>query len=66
MWYSAGDIDVRINDTGRWEEIPGMAVTIVLPEPASIRLLYSMSIMPDHNFWAEGKAIGIVLVLTHS
>lgn len=59
MWHASGDSDVRINETGIWEEIPGLALKIVLPEPASVRVLYSMSVMPDNNFGAAGKAAGV-------
>lgn len=46
---------MRINETGGWDEIPGLALKIVLPAPASIRVLYAMSIMPDHDFGAAGR-----------
>lgn len=49
-------MDVRINETGSWGEISGLALTFVLPEAASIRVLYSMSVMPDQNFANEGDA----------
>lgn len=55
MWYSTGDTDVRINETGIWDRIPGMTLKIVLPEPASIRVIYSMSVMPDQSFGCEGE-----------
>ncbi|CAN0543623.1 unnamed protein product, partial [Ectocarpus sp. 12 AP-2014] len=48
MWYSAGsNDDVQIDQTGTWNEIPGLRLQLELPEPASIRVLYSMSVMPD-------------------
>lgn len=47
---------MRISETGAWEQIPGLALKIVLPAPASIRVLYAMSIMPDHDVGASGTA----------
>lgn len=61
MWYSVGATDVRLNETGYWDEIPGMALTIALPEPASIRVLYSMSVMPDRNFANYGERYIVVI-----
>lgn len=58
MWHASGDTDVWINETGVWQEIPGLALKIALPEPASIRVLYWMSVMPDHNFGATGRTAG--------
>lgn len=48
---------MRINETGAWDDIPGLSLVIVLPEPASIRVLYSMSVMPDQNFGNHGKIL---------
>lgn len=62
MWYSVGSTDVRINETGAWDDIPGLALSIVLPEPASIRVLYSMSVMPDQNFGSHGKIVDVHLI----
>lgn len=56
MWHSSGATDVRLNETGMWEEIPGLALTIALPEPASIRVLYSISVMPDQNINNDGES----------
>lgn len=47
---------MRINQTGTWNEIPGLALRFELPEPASIRVLYSISVMPDQNFVNDGEA----------
>lgn len=47
---------MRINQTETWNEIPGLALTFELPEPASIRVLYAMSVMPDQNFANDGEA----------
>lgn len=56
MWYSAGgNHDVQISERGTWNEIPGLTLKIDLPEPASIRVLYSMSVMPDQNFASDGE-----------
>lgn len=56
MWYSAGgNYDVQINETETWNEIPGLSLKFDLPEPASIRVLYSMSVMPDQNFAYDGE-----------
>ncbi|CAM9343751.1 unnamed protein product, partial [Hapterophycus canaliculatus] len=51
IWYStAGNTDVRINETETWNEIPGLRLNLELPEPVSIRILYSISVMPDQDF----------------
>ena len=56
MWYSAGsNHDVQISDAETWNEIPGLSLNFDLPEPASIRVLYSISVMPDQNFGADGE-----------
>jgi len=56
IWYSTGgNYDVRINETGAWDEVPGLSLKFNLPEPASIRALYSMSVMPDQNFASDGE-----------
>lgn len=56
MWYSAGgNHDVQISETETWSEIPGLTLKFDLPEPASIRVLYSMSVMPDQNFASDGE-----------
>lgn len=61
MWHTVGSADVRINETGAWNEIPGLALSIVLPEPASIRVLYSISVMPDQSFGSHGKIMYVHL-----
>lgn len=59
MWYSAGsNDDVQIDQTGAWNEIPGLRLQLELPEPASIRVLYSMSVMPDQTFDNDGETWG--------
>ncbi len=56
IWYSTGgNYDVRINESGAWDEVPGLNIKFDLPEPASIRVLYSMSVMPDQNFASDGE-----------
>lgn len=56
MWSSAGgNYDVQINETGTWSEIPGLTLKFDLPETASIRVLYSVSVMPDQNFAYGGE-----------
>lgn len=56
MWYSAGgNHDVQITETETWNEIPGLSLEFDLPEPASIRILYSMSVMADQNFDSDGE-----------
>ncbi|CAM9734048.1 unnamed protein product [Scytosiphon promiscuus] len=54
MWYSTeGYTDVRTEETETWDEIPGLRLNFELPEPASIRILYSISVMPDQNFVSD-------------
>lgn len=57
MWHSVGATDVRINETGIWEVIPEMVLNFLLPEPATIRILYLISVMPEQNFaLSDGEA----------
>lgn len=57
MWHSMGATDVRINETGIWELVPEMVLNFMLPEPATIRILYSISVMPEQNFaLSDGEA----------
>lgn len=66
IWYSTGgNHDVRINETGQWNEIPGLSLNFDLPEPASIRVLYSMSVMPEQNFVSDGKICGSRSIFGH-
>lgn len=56
MWYSTGgNTDVRVNETETWDEIPGLTLNVVLPEPACIRIMYCISVMPDQNFASDGE-----------
>lgn len=59
MWHSGGSTDVRLKETGKWQGIPGLSLCVLLPEPASLRILYSMSVMPDQNFANDGEPYAI-------
>lgn len=56
MWFSeGGNYDIQISQTETWGEIPGLSLKFDLPEPANVRVLYSISVMPDQNFAYDGE-----------
>ena len=57
MWHSAGFTNARISETGTWEAVPELTLTFLLPELASIRVLYSISVMPEYIYLNEGEAL---------
>lgn len=65
MWHSIGSVDLHMNKSGRWHEIPDMELSIFLSEPASIRVLYSMTIMSEHVLHNEGKRLSLMNLSLH-
>ncbi|CAM9173657.1 unnamed protein product [Ascophyllum nodosum] len=55
MWHSAGFTNARISETGTWEAVPELTLTFLLPELASIRVLYSISVMPEYIYLNEAR-----------
>ncbi|CAM9210474.1 unnamed protein product, partial [Phaeothamnion confervicola] len=48
MWHASAVTDARTAAAlGVWEDVPEGSLSFVLPEPASLRALYCMSVRPD-------------------
>lgn len=55
MWHSMGKVDLVMNKSGSWEEVPEMVLEFVLPERARIRVLYSMTLLAEHGLGVQGE-----------
>jgi hypothetical protein len=55
MWHAEGVRDAKLDTAGAWQAVPDLSIAFTLSEPASLRLLYSMVVLPDQNFGADGE-----------
>ncbi|GMI23781.1 hypothetical protein TeGR_g4408, partial [Tetraparma gracilis] len=48
LWSALPTSDAVVSESGAWRDMPDSAVSFTLPEPATLRFLYSMTVRPDY------------------
>jgi hypothetical protein len=48
LWHTEVTTDDTISTNGTWTDVKDSSLTFTLAEPATLRLLYSMSVKPDY------------------